>query len=169
MESEKPGKVFMSEFETPKSAFQFAEGFLDGAIGVLPKTSFPAYCRGNITNMEDSVDDLVDYYEAEDREDTLTSLQKTLKAFAGITFNCFYSVVDPTNFNNQGKGFGRTTIMFNVLYNLGYMYTDLLKISKLLDSDQSSSDDWENMGKYTGDFFLRFFWSRYVPRNYHRR
>ncbi len=136
---------------------------------MLPANSFPKYCRGNLTELSEYADELSENFDDKETEDGLTSLQKVLKFSAGVTFNCFYTVKDPTNFNNQGKDLSRTTILFNILYNLGFMYTDIVKASEIINDEYTgSTDEWEKLGFYIGDFIMRFFWSRYVPRNYRR-
>jgi hypothetical protein len=52
--------------------------------------------------------------------------------------------------------------MWNVLYNLGYMYSDGKKI---YDISNSATAQWELLGQKSGDLVMRFFYSRYVPRS----
>ena len=84
---------------------------------------------------------------------------------AGITFNCLYSIKDPTAIGSSSYGFGLKVIGWNILYNMGYMYNDGAKIQGYMKSS-NTVDNWENVGYRTGDFIMRFFWSRYVPRSY---
>jgi hypothetical protein len=51
-----------------------------------------------------------------------------LEYSSGATFNCFYSVKDPTALTQSGYGFGADIIVWNVLYNMGYMYSDGKKV-----------------------------------------
>lgn len=51
---------------------------------------------------------------------------------------------------------------WNVLYSLGYMYTDVKKSIDIINNEEG---DYKTFGEYIGDFFIRFFYSRYKPRS----
>ena len=72
---------------------------------------------------------------------------------------------DPTALGSSSNGLGLKVEGWNILYNLGYMYNDGKKV---YDNTRSSvtTDLYEETGEYVGDFLMRFFWSRYVPRDY---
>ena len=65
---------------------------------------------------------MVTYFQNYDST-SLTYLQYVLEDQAGIVFNCYYSVTDPTAMSST-NGYGLNIIGWNILYNLGYMYTD---------------------------------------------
>jgi len=48
-----------------------------------------------------------------------------------------------------------TDVLTNILFNLGYMYGDVVNFITLEDT---SPDFWTLIGYYSGDFFIRFFW-----------
>ena len=48
------------------------------------------------------------------------------------------------------------------------MYTDIIKASDIINDNYTTVDEWEKLGFYTGDFIMRFFWSRYNPRVYRK-
>ena len=48
-----------------------------------------------------------------------------------------------------------TDILTNILFNLGYMYGDVVNFITL---EETSQDFWTLIGYYCGDFFIRFFW-----------
>lgn len=79
-----------------------------------------------------------------------------LRGFGEGSFNCFFSVTDPTNSKENPSGVNY--IGWNVLYNLGYMYTD---VKKSVDIFQSTTSSYEKLGEYMGDFTIRFLYSRY--------
>jgi hypothetical protein len=85
-----------------------------------------------------------------------------LQFSSGSSFNCFYSVRDPTALTQDSYGFGPNIIAWNILYNLGYMYSDTKKV---IDISKSTTDQWELLGEKVGDFIMRFFYSRYIPRS----
>ena len=43
----------------------------------------------------------------------------------GILFNCYYSVWGAVNPATYSDTFGGSKILMNILYGLGYMYTDV--------------------------------------------
>lgn len=67
-----------------------------GMIDVLPDESFLSYCKGNSTSIYDSSSTMTADFKDEKIEDALAGLQEVLMYGAGVTFNCFYSVRDPT-------------------------------------------------------------------------
>lgn len=157
--------VKIAEWDGYNSGFKFAKGLVNGMIDVLPDESFLSYCKGNGTKLGDSQKTFRDEWKAKDYDTGLEELQKLLKYSAGLSFNCFYSVRDPTALGSQSYGFGPDIIMWNVLYNLGYMYADAVKIHDLTRPDVTT-DSYEEVGERAGDFLMRFFWSRYIPREY---
>lgn len=52
---------------------------------------------------------------------------------------------------------------WNILYNLGYMYNDVVKT---IDYVESTGNEAELLGERIGDFIMRFFYSRYIPTRY---
>jgi len=61
--------------------------------------------------------------------DALTNLQKILGSSGSSAFNCFYSVKDPIGFVNTDVPYNFWTIGWNLLYSLGYIYTDSVAIN----------------------------------------
>ena len=151
----------MGAFNGLSSFYDLFKGIVSGAIDVLPEESFLGYCKGNSTKIDTSLKALKDEFKDGDYEDGLTYFQKVLYYGSGITFNCYYSVKDPSANSGTDNGFGPTILMWNVLYNLGYMYSDGKAI---YDYSKDSTDEWELIGERMGDFLIRFFVSRYVPR-----
>lgn len=86
-----------------------------------------------------------------------------MEGFGGSTFNCFYSVKDPAALGSTGYDLTLEVVGWNILYNLGYMYNDVVKISDYVDS---SANEAEDLGNKIGDFSMRFFYSRYIPTRY---
>jgi hypothetical protein len=82
----------------------------------------------------------------------------------GAVYNCFFSFTTPAEAAGYTTSLSWSMVAWNLLFNLGFMYTD---IRYLIDELTSSNTDWENVGKYIGDFMLRFIYSRYVPRAYY--
>ena len=124
-------------------------------IDVLPSGSFIKYCRDNITEIETGYTGLVENWGGSTKQ-VLTNYAKLLHGFGEASFNCFYSVFDPTNSAENPSGL--KYIGWNILYNLGYMYTDIKKSVDIVNSDVSQ---YNQLGVYIGDFLIRFIYSRY--------
>eukprot|EP00347_Sterkiella_histriomuscorum_P005546 403356198 len=120
----------LATFTGVSDAYSFGSGFVNGMINVLPTQSFLRYCRDNVTLINTEQTKFKTYWGS-DYNLALTSLQLMLEGFGESSFNCFYSVKDPTA-SGQTSGTGLKYIGWNVLYNLGYMYTD--KIGKNLEN-----------------------------------
>ena len=54
-------------------------------------------------------------------------------------------------------------VITNVLYNLGYMYTDVLNFV-IMEAD--TVNYWQKIGNYAGDFFIRFWWREAFLTNF---
>jgi hypothetical protein len=61
-------------------------------------------------------------------ESGLNNFQQVLFGVSGFTFNCYYSVTDPSGITNSNSKYSLKLIAWNVLYSLGYMYTDLYTV-----------------------------------------
>ena len=130
-------------------------GFGNGVINVLPSGSFIKFCRDNVTNAYTGYTTLVSNL-GKSNTLVLTNYAKLLHGFGEASFNCFYSVTDPTNASENPSGI--KYIGWNILYNLGYMYTDA---KKSVDIFKSSTSQYQTLGQYIGDFTIRFLYSRY--------
>lgn len=51
----------------------------------------------------------------------------------------------------------------NIFFNAGYMYQDVNSIMSLADTDKDYAN---NLGVYSGDLFIRFFWRKRFTRNF---
>lgn len=102
--------------------------------------------------------------------DGLKSLQQLIIYFHGTVFNCFYSVVDPVGSAQYNKKFTILTTFWNIIFNLGYMYTNGKYLyqfaTKVYGTDETDIRTWENFGKNIGSFLVRFIYSKYVPRDF---
>ena len=80
----------------------------------------------------------------------------------GLTFNCLYSV-NNLFFSQDAVGdqsiAGKLVFInqpiTNVIFNAGYLYTD---VTNYLNLDPSDAEYWSKAGGYLGDFTIRFFW-----------
>lgn len=82
----------------------------------------------------------------------------------GTIYNCFFSFTSPAVAAGYSEAITWKTIVWNLLYNLGYMYTDGKDIYDIVTSTDSQYYD---LAFSVGDFAMRFLYSRYVPRSYY--
>lgn len=92
-----------------------------------------------------------------------------MKMSAASVFNCFYTVTDPVSAAQYNKKFSLTVIGWNVLFNLGFMYTNTKYIYEFVSASATSDTlTYEILGKNIGSFLVRFIYSKYIPRLYYK-
>ena len=139
-------------------------GVAAGAVNVLPSTSLMSYCNSNVTLLYPTSVTMYQKFVALDFKNGLLYFKKLTKYMSNSLFNCYYSVKDPTTSSGYKKTFSFMTVMWNILFNLGFMYTDIYKLTNNL---LGSTAAWYNVGFYCGDFVIRFLYSNYVERDYY--
>lgn len=92
-----------------------------------------------------------------DALDTLKSVHSMFSVSYGILFNCYYSAYSAVNPSTYASIFGGTTVLMNILYGLGFMYTD---VTTALATSTSLSNYWLTMGTYLGDIIMRIFYRK---------
>ena len=89
--------------------------------------------------------------------------------FASIVFNCYYTVTNPVEAAQYNRKFNVFVILWNILFNLGYMYTDGKNILQFFYRVVASPDprQWNQFGNYVGDLLVRFIYSKYIEKTYY--
>ena len=131
-------------FTSYEDYLYLAYGVMEGAINVLPTDNILAFCKNNATLVMPEYNKYV--YNITVVPDTLKvlyTIDNSADLFSSLFFNCYYSafsVVDPKTYSNLFVG---GTIVFNLLYNLGYMYTDVSAlITRPLSDFATTKDYW---------------------------
>lgn len=124
-------------------------GFSNGVVDVFPYESLPSRCRGNITQIYQAMDNLFfkspsPYTWPEDDMDYMYAIQSILQFPYGTTFSCSFSftqvfIADNPNPDDELTEEERlrvsiilvTDVLTNILFNLGYMYNDVLSFIEL--------------------------------------
>jgi hypothetical protein len=94
------------------------------------------YCEANATNI---YDDSMTFYDSIvaiiDNTVTSTRLTTATDAFATVTddingavYNCFFSFTTPAVAAGYTTSLSVSLVMWNLLFNLGFMYTDIYGI-----------------------------------------
>ena len=139
-----------------------------------------AFCKGNATQIYPKAIEIGTNFYALEITDGVKSIQAFTKVTYGSIFNCFYTVTNPVQAAQYNKNFTYATILWNILFNLGYMYTNGKSILTFFYYNQDANGDgtlqptetdnrsWEDLGKYIGDFAVRFIYSKYVAKTYYK-
>ena len=135
-------------------------------MNVLPDTSLIYYCKTNVTAIQPEIVKIGEQFTAGTIVDALKAVQQTIQYIHGTIFNCFYSVTDPVEAAQYNKDFTIVTVIWNLLFNMGYMYTNSKYIINFIFTNLSMTRTWEILGKNIGSFLIRIIYSKYIPRAY---
>ena len=150
-----------------ESIGEILNAVLDGSVGVFPTHSMITYCNTNASGIFDEVIGLTEYIQKNKWNDAAKSAKFLLKHFHSTVFYCFYTVTDTGKAAQYQKPFNLVTISWNILFNLGYIYTNIKDIIYLfyyeLPKDQTVDErSWSTFGKSVGDLITRFIYSKYI-------
>ena len=126
-------------------------GFANGVVDVFPYESLPSRCRGNITQIYQAINNLFfadpnPYSWPENDIDYMYEIQSILQFPYGVTFSCAFAVLqifiwDDPNPENMGELTEEEKlrvsiiivhdVLTNILFNLGYMFNDVLSFVTL--------------------------------------
>lgn len=147
-------------------------GFLNGAVDVFPYNSTMDLCRDNITTVRDLSDNLFMNPPYTFPDDNLLYVYDVAELFTipyGIAFNCLYGaqrifkfqskVAETSDMTEKQKRANDQIIINNIvtnfIYNMGFVYSDILGVDKL---DGANLNYWTDLGAYGGDLMMRFFY-----------
>jgi hypothetical protein len=82
----------------------------------------------------------------------------------GFSKNCYITYSDPIRATMYFKPFTFTLVLWNILFNLGFLYTAGRAITFFFYRDYSEpyTPHWGFLGNNIGDFILRFIFSKFV-------
>lgn len=105
---------------------------------MFPTNTFIGDCRLNVTSIVQSSESMATQFSTASTASlttqessyttAVTSLQTVMKSVYGSVFNCYFGVVqigDPASYENLATVDG---MLLNFLYNMGYMYNDIIYI-----------------------------------------
>lgn len=140
-----------------------ALGFINGAVGVFPSDSMATYCRLNTTLLYPTFLAVATNATSFDKlEKAFINGQLILRYFHSAIYNCYYTVADFRMAAMYFKPLSFTLVLWNILFNLGFFYTDLKSIFFFFYREEAATTTWAYMTQKVGDFLLRFFFSKYV-------
>jgi len=139
-------------------------------VGVLPKTSMISQCQTNVSSVPTTITQITTQYAAADYHSMLTAVRDLTLRIDGAIFNCYFTVTSPVVAADYSNGFSLSLLIWNILFNLGFMYTAVKGILMFLwlDPPATPTDaDFTEFGGFIGSFLMRFIYSNYVPKSYY--
>lgn len=136
---------------------------------MLPTYSMINFCYTNSTTIDDNYNAILTNFDAGIYDETAKSIAAMLRSGNSIVFNCFYSITNPVEAAQYNREFTPSVILWNILFNLGFIYTNVKNaIVFFYPGTSTNTNDWANLGKYIGDFAVRFIYSRYIEKTYYK-
>lgn len=100
----------------------------------------------------------------------LQGIQGLIRNTGSVIINCFYTAVDPIKASNFNKELNIFTVLWNLLFNLGTIYTSIWNSITFFYRDRTlgtTPPTWESFGKNIGAFLVSFIYSKYVNKTYY--
>ena len=85
----------------------------------------------------------------------MTDVYNMMSRVGNLTLNCYYGILY-TSTINWATLFTSDELINNILYNLGYMFTDVLNI--IIYNPKQTNRYSYYLGFNVGDFFIRFLY-----------
>ena len=133
-------------------------GLLEGAMSAIPSNTQNYYCSKNVTLARGYLTTMITDFSLGENDDGMTYLNSLLTKTDDIYQNCYLAVSStasvPTDMASLVSA--DSPILLNILYNLGYQFTDVLD---LIFYDPTNTDPyWFYVSFRLGDFFIRFIY-----------
>jgi hypothetical protein len=78
-------------------------------------------------------------------------------------------VTNPVEAAQYNRKFTPSVILWNILFNLGFIYTNIKNSIMFFYPDSSpNTNDWTYFGSYIGDLAVRFIYSRFIEKTYYK-
>eukprot|EP00347_Sterkiella_histriomuscorum_P006356 403353073 len=130
-------------------------GAIEGATSAIPTSTYNFQCGKNVTNSRLLVQAATLDFSQQKQDSGMTNIFKMLQNVDDITINCWLGFDESSNLDSS-QLFSNDGILTNMLYNAGFMFTDVLDI---LDYDYTYTDPfWYYTAFRAGDFLVRFIY-----------
>ena len=125
------------------------------------------YCNTNASGVYKEFNLASKNLKALKLNDAAKSIKLLLKHFSSSVFFCYYTITDTGRAAQYEKPFNLVTILWNLIFNLGYIYTDVKSIIYLfyyeIPKDTNKDErSWGTLGTAVGDVLTRFIYSKYI-------
>ena len=137
------------------SMINFTFGFLDGMLNAMPTGGLLNTCGINLKAQREYYINATRYYEERDISNMVTYVYNGMAFQYNVTYYCYYGSVIALQPENIRKLFLNWEILNNIIFNLGFMWTDvvMLVVGK---PGQTEVDYAYYFAFYTGDLIFRF-------------
>lgn len=116
-------------------SIQAVYSFVNGSMSVFPRYSMATYCRTNTTLIYPTVFSIyskaINLTSWDNYSDVAVNTSKLLKLIHGTVYNCYYLGTEPrmaTWYDRENKTLSVELVLWNIVFNLGYLYTDAKNI-----------------------------------------
>lgn len=143
---------------TLDSFFQMSFGFLDGALNTLPQGGFLQQCGVENKVQREALRKVFNFLLERKLHDAIKELYTVLKQVKRVSYFCYWGT-------KQYLGekiltlFTELDILNNIVYNLGYMWTDFVMLI-VVQPGYTQSDLLYYIFFYIGDFIFRFIFKK---------
>lgn len=125
-------------------------------MGAIPSSTYNYQCGRNATLARGYLEDMSTEFSKREIDDGIKEFASALALTDDLTINCILAVQESSTTNILSI-FSSNEVFINILYNAGFMFTDILD---LIFYDNSSTDPFYYYASYRfGDFFIRFVYS----------
>lgn len=142
-----PDKKFYLE-----DIFNVLMGLIEGSMGAVESNLFSFQCSRNSSAVRADITLMAAKRAANEQADAISYFVKVLQRVDDLTINCVQAY--DTEITSD-DAFSTEEIGTNILYNAGFMFTNILDIIYYDYTD--TNPYWYYVAYRMGDFFIRFF------------
>ena len=114
---------------TGTSIIEALFGYFDGALNAIPKGGFLSKCGLNLKAQRYQFLNLTQQIENRDLIKVVDHFYNLLGYTYNSTYYCYYGFASFLNQDNLTRLFTELDILKNLVFNIGYLYTDIVMIS----------------------------------------
>ena len=141
--------------------FNIPLGMVEGALGAIKSKEANFLCSRNTTAARKSLESMVGRIENNEIKDAVTEFYRAIQRTDDIVINCGNAIISNNDAldvfsSTNGDSYIGETLVTNILYNLGFQFTDILD---LIFIDPSNLEPfWYYVFFRVGDFLIRFIY-----------
>lgn len=126
-------------------------------MGAVPSNTNNYYCSKNTTLARASLASMMYYLSLNQTTDAMTSFYGMISRTDDIYINCYLAVEAVTEIEWTVEYlYTYNGLLINLLYNLGYMFTDILDL--IFYDPTNEAPYWYYVAYRIGDFCIRFIY-----------
>ena len=134
---------------------QFYFGFLNGALNALPVGGNLYFCGKDLESQRLKLVSMYEFYEERQLTNAVTDGYNAMIYINPISVSCYYGALEYFNLEELGALFQEFDILKNIIFNIGFMWTDILMLI-VGRPGETETDYGFYLAFYLGDFIFRF-------------